>query len=65
MEPSPRVTAESIAHVPIAFATPSLGMHPTHTLERKFMAMQEAGFNATVLGFGEYMAWVRQREPDL
>lgn len=59
------VTAKSIAEVPIAFATPSLGMHDRHTLEVKFAAMQEAGYRSAVLGFGDYMSWVRQLEPEL
>lgn len=62
--PTP-ITAESVSGVKVAFATPSLGMHANHTLEKKFAAMQEAGYKYAEMGFGNYMAWVRSLEPDL
>lgn len=46
-------------------ATASLGMHPSHTMERKFAAMQQAGIKYTEIGFAGYMEWVRSMVPDL
>ncbi|GFZ51153.1 hypothetical protein JCM24511_08911 [Saitozyma sp. JCM 24511] len=46
-------------------ATASLGMHPSHTMERKFAAMQQARIKYTEIGFAGYMEWVRSMVPDL
>jgi sugar phosphate isomerase/epimerase len=46
-------------------ATASLGMSPMHTLEDKFKALQDAGFNYTELGFEGFLNWVKQQVPDL
>ncbi|KAL7418290.1 hypothetical protein Q5752_006746 [Cryptotrichosporon argae] len=46
-------------------ATASLGFHAEHTLERKFAAIQQAGFQYAGLGFENYVDWVRQHHPDL
>ncbi|KAI5476109.1 hypothetical protein MNV49_000427 [Pseudohyphozyma bogoriensis] len=59
------ITRSSLASVPIAFAIPSLGMDKSHTLEKKFEAMQQAGQKNAELGFAGYMAWVRSLEPNL
>lgn len=59
------ITAESLASVKISFATPSLGLRPSHTLEQKLEAMADAGFKYAELGFGNYMAWVRSKDPKL
>ncbi|KAM0746807.1 xylose isomerase-like protein [Meredithblackwellia eburnea MCA 4105] len=40
-------------------------MHESHTLEKKFEAMEAAGHKNAVLGFAGYMAWVRSLEPNL
>lgn len=58
-------TPSSILAHKWGFATPCLGFHENHTLERKFAAMQEAGWDHVELGFGNYVAWVRSRVPDL
>ena len=49
----------------IGVATASLGMHPRHTLEDKFSALQKAGFRFVELGFADYVAWIRQHNPGL
>jgi hypothetical protein len=46
-------------------ATASLGLAATHTLESKFQALQDAGIKYCELGFGAYMAWVREQVPGL
>lgn len=46
-------------------ATASLGLDDAHTLEMKFQALQKAGFKYCELGFGSYMAWVREKVPKL
>ncbi|WWC88881.1 uncharacterized protein L201_003796 [Kwoniella dendrophila CBS 6074] len=46
-------------------AAASLGMHPSHTLEAKFAALQKSGFEYTEVGFAGYMDWLRQECPDL
>ncbi|KIR34912.1 hypothetical protein I352_02167 [Cryptococcus deuterogattii MMRL2647] len=46
-------------------ATASLSMRPEDTIERKFTALQAAGFKNCELGFSGYMEWVRQQRPDL
>ena len=59
------ITAQSLGSVKFSFATPSLGMHASHTLEIKLKAMADAGYKYVELGFGNYMAWVRSVEPQL
>lgn len=54
-----------LASLPIGVATASLGMHPRHTLEDKFAALQDSGFRLVSLGFGDYVAWIRQHNPNL
>ena len=46
-------------------ATASLGMHPKHTIEVKFEALQKAGFKWVGLGVENFFDWVRQKHPDL
>lgn len=50
---------------PIGVATASLGMAPSATLDRKFAALQKAGFVTCELGFSAYVDWVRARRPQL
>lgn len=49
----------------LGYASQCLGMHPHHTLEMKFEAMVENGFKYVELGFGNFVAWVRSKKPDL
>lgn len=65
MSASTSLTRADLEALPISFATPSLGMHPSHTLESKLDAMRSAGYKFVTLGFGNFMAWVRTRQPDL
>lgn len=46
-------------------AAASLGMQPQHTIEKKWEALQQAGFSHCEIGFGNYMEWVRQKTPEL
>lgn len=46
-------------------ATASLGMHPNQTLEKKFHAVQKAGFSYCEIGMGGYIDWVYSEIPDL
>ncbi|WWC69589.1 uncharacterized protein I206_103532 [Kwoniella pini CBS 10737] len=49
----------------IGVATASLGMTKSHTLPLKFAALRKAGYKYAEVGFGDYMAWVRERNPNL
>ncbi|KAI5779248.1 3-dehydroshikimate dehydratase [Geopyxis carbonaria] len=43
--------------IPLSYATPSLGMHPTHTLPKKLAAISAAGFDGIELGFDDLRAF--------
>lgn len=71
---SPRIETNQSIKVPLRMdissytwgvATASLSMRPEDTIERKFTALQAAGFKNCELGFSGYMEWVRQQRPDL
>lgn len=49
----------------LGVASASLGMAPSHTMERKMAALQDAGFVFCEVGFGDYVTWVRTKHPDL
>jgi len=50
--------------LPPCFATPSLGMHPSHTLPIKLKAAAEAGFTLVEVGFDDLLAWTEaERKP--
>jgi len=59
------ITLEEMQALPFAFATPSLGMHPSHTLDIKIDSMEKAGYKNIELGFGDFMNWVRSQRHDL
>ncbi|KAK8843513.1 hypothetical protein IAR55_007173 [Kwoniella newhampshirensis] len=59
------ITRTELRSLPTGYATPCLGLNPAHTLEMKFRAMQEADFPMVELGFGNYVAWVRSKVPNL
>jgi sugar phosphate isomerase/epimerase len=46
--------------IPLAYATPSLGMHPNHTLERKLRAASKAGFRGVEIGFDDLCSHSKQ-----
>jgi sugar phosphate isomerase/epimerase len=45
--------------IPLSYATPSLGMHPTHTLPRKLAALSSAGYAGIELGFDDLVSFAR------
>jgi sugar phosphate isomerase/epimerase len=44
----------------LAYATPSLGMNPNHTLEQKLHAAAKAGFQGVELGFDDLCAYSKR-----
>ncbi|WVF72588.1 hypothetical protein IAT40_007405 [Kwoniella sp. CBS 6097] len=46
-------------------ASASLGFGASHTLDVKLAAIQKAGHKFAEIGFGDYVAWVRSRRPEL
>lgn len=59
------VTTAELDGLKLGYASQCLGMHPNHTLENKFAAMADNGFKYVELGFGNFVAWVRSKEPNL
>lgn len=59
------ISASDVKALRFGVATASLGLLDSHTLENKFKALQDAGFQYCELGFGAYMSWVRERVPGL
>jgi hypothetical protein len=55
------LTSFEVDALQVGYATPCLGMNPSHTLELKFAALQSAGFKFVELGFGNYVSWVRSK----
>lgn len=45
----------------LSYATPSLGMHPTHSLPKKLNAIADAGFSSIELGFDDLLSYARER----
>ncbi|KAA8897436.1 3-dehydroshikimate dehydratase [Sphaerosporella brunnea] len=45
--------------IPLAYASPSLGMHPTHTLQRKIAAISAAGYAGIELAFDDLVSFAR------
>jgi len=43
----------------LSYATPSLGMHPTHTLPHKLSALSSAGYMGLELGFDDLLSFAR------
>jgi sugar phosphate isomerase/epimerase len=41
----------SLSSIPIAYATASAGMHPSHSLPKKLEAIAAAGFSAAEIAF--------------
>lgn len=59
------ITAEELSQIEVAFGTPSMGAHPSHTVEQKMLALKEAGYKNFVMGFGNFVTYVRSKRPDL
>lgn len=55
----------ALASLPVGVATGSMGMRPCHTFESKFAALRDAGFKNVEIGYHNYVAWVRQLNPEL
>ncbi|KAI5851012.1 xylose isomerase-like protein [Tricharina praecox] len=45
--------------IPLAYATPSLGMHPSHTLPQKLSAIASAGYTGFELGIDDLVSFAR------
>ena len=54
---------ENLDKIPLAYATPSLGMNPNHTLERKLHAASKAGFRGIELGFDDLCSYSERHTP--
>jgi sugar phosphate isomerase/epimerase len=54
---------KDLESIPLTYATPWLGMHPNHTLERKLHAASKAGFNGIELGFDDLCSHAKQHTP--
>lgn len=56
-----------LSQIKLSYATPSLGMHPSHTLPLKLSAIATAGFQGCELGFDDLLSFAKQflRHPDL
>ncbi|KZT57225.1 xylose isomerase-like protein [Calocera cornea HHB12733] len=55
----------ALYEVPVAIASPSLGMNPAHTLPLKLKAAADAGFGAVEIGMDDLIAYARALNPDL
>jgi sugar phosphate isomerase/epimerase len=55
------ITAESLAKILISYASPSLGMHGSHTLDKKIFAAFEAGFSGIEIGFPDLLAYAKSQ----
>jgi len=53
-------TESAHSPIPLAYATPSLGMHPSHTLPRKLSAIASAGYAGIELGMDDLLSFAQQ-----
>ncbi|KAI0064489.1 xylose isomerase-like protein [Artomyces pyxidatus] len=53
----------SAPSIPICYATPSAGMHPSHTLAVKLRAIAASGFKLTEIAFPDLEAYAAQQYP--
>lgn len=54
---------DNIDKIPVAYATPSLGMHPSHTVELKLEAASKAGFKGVEMGFDDLVSHADRHNP--
>src|ERR1700755_492892 len=54
---------DNLDKIPVAYATPSLGMHPTHIVERKLEAASKAGFKGIEMGFDDLVSHAERHNP--
>lgn len=57
------MTLGSLDKIPLAYATPSLGMHPSHTVELKLQAASKAGFRGIEMGFDDLISHAERHNP--
>ena len=57
------MTLDHLDTIPLAYATPSLGMHKNHTLEKKLHAAVKAGFRGVEMGFDDLCSYSKQHTP--
>jgi len=57
------MTLKNLDKIPLAYATPSLGMHPTHTVEMKLQAASKAGFRGIEMGFDDLASHAKRHNP--
>lgn len=48
-----------LSSIKLCYATPSLGMHPTHSLSLKLSAIATAGFQGCELGFDDLLSFAQ------
>lgn len=56
------MTYDNLNDIKLCYATPSLGMHESHTLPRKLEAIAQAGFTAIELGMPDLTAYGQCQE---
>ena len=54
---------DNLDKIPLAYATPSLGMRPSHTLELKLEAASKAGFQGVEIGFDDLVSHADRHNP--
>lgn len=54
--------AEDLDAIQILYCTASLGMHPSHGLQRKLEAISKAGFTGIELGFDDLVSFAKSSE---
>ncbi|KAH8152619.1 uncharacterized protein LAJ45_03460 [Morchella importuna] len=54
------MSKSDLSSIKLSYATPSLGMHPTHTLPLKLSAISTAGYQGFELGFDDLLSFARQ-----
>jgi sugar phosphate isomerase/epimerase len=54
---------DNLDKIPVAYATPSLGMHPSHTVELKLQAASKAGFKGIEMGFDDLVSHADRHNP--
>jgi len=51
------MTLKDLDKIPLAYATPSLGMHPCHTVELKLQGASKSGFRGVEMGFDDLVSY--------
>jgi sugar phosphate isomerase/epimerase len=61
--PRPSMTLKDLDKIPLAYATPSLGMSSCHTVELKLQAASKAGFRGVEMGFDDLLSHAKRHNP--